>query len=57
MEDEKDLYLKSQSAITDLMFLLRVPIEEGRYNDTVRASFSRGVDKFVQLLGLLQVRS
>lgn len=55
MEDEKDLYLKSQSAITDLMFLLRVPIEEGRYNDTVRASFSRGVDKFVQLLGLLQL--
>eukprot|EP00095_Tigriopus_kingsejongensis_P008844 maker-scaffold15_size728074-snap-gene-2.18 protein:Tk08844 transcript:maker-scaffold15_size728074-snap-gene-2.18-mRNA-1 annotation:"ubiquitin-protein ligase e3 component n-recognin-" len=55
MEDEKDIHQKGQSAITDLMFLLRVPIEEGKYSETLRSSFSRGVGKFVDLLGLLQL--
>ncbi len=55
MEDQKDEFDRYQNILTDLMYLLRVPLEAERFSDQFRSSFSKGVESFLHLLSYLQV--
>lgn len=56
MEEEKAEYSRIESIMTDLMYLLRVPYDQGKFNDEIRKKFCRGTAAFLQLMYFLQVR-
>ncbi len=58
MEDQKEEFDRYQCVLTDLMYLLRVPLQDpDRYTDRFRIEFARGTEAFLHLLSYLQVRS
>jgi len=56
MVEQKAEYSRFESVLTDLMYLLRVPLESNAYDDAFRKRFCMGVQSFIVLLSYIQVR-
>ena len=55
--EDRIAYLKAESCLADLMYILRIPFEEKDFTKAVKKSFENGVKKFTELIGYLQVSS
>jgi hypothetical protein len=54
MLEERAEYHRFESILTDLMYLLRVPYDQGAFNEKIRRRFSKGTESFLHLISYLQ---
>ena len=55
MLEQKAEYSRFEPIMTDLMYLLRVPFDKGKYSDSLRSRFAKGTESFVHLMSYMQV--
>ena len=56
MEDEKSEFARIRTVLTDLCYLLKVPLERNQFNPKITANFYKGLEEFVKSLSYLQVK-